>query len=558
MKIKTKLRWLVLVTILSLLITGGYAVYSNTKQMAVSKELTKKEELKYKLKHLQYLLAGYSNDERGFLVTGDPQYSKEMTQKKAELLKAWKQIEPMFPKKEAGYLNTGISTFLTTSDRVMQAYNVGGKSVAKTLHFNDERNVRKKLLYPALETLQTKVEDDVNQLAKTNAKTQNIRNYAYICLILVLIVVSSIITRLISRSILKPINAVNRKLKEISSGEGDLTQKLELKSKDEMGELAASFNHFIDSLRKLIVKISESTDHVASSAEQLTASAEQTSYATEQITESIQQVASGSEISLEKAEESAEKMIETAHMYSEMSNEMDAMTALTETTAKRAKTGGVYVHKTVEQMNKIQQSVAQTNNRIHTLKEHSDSIGGIVTIITDIANQTNLLALNASIEAARAGESGRGFAVVADEVRKLAEQSGNSASQIGRLITGIQEETKISLSSMDHVKEDVTSGLAVVKDTEDNFREILNAIHEIDEKIVHVAGVIKKLAESADEYANSTAHVAETAKETAQNTQEVAASTEEQMASMEEIAASAQSLSKLAEELQSLIGKFKF
>ncbi len=208
-------------------------------------------------------------------------------------------------------------------------------------------------------------------------------------------------------------------------------------------------------------------------------------------------------------------------------------------------------------MKRIEQSVEAADGSIKSLNAHSNSIGQIVTIISDISEQTNLLALNASIEAARAGENGRGFAVVAEEVRKLAEQSGTSAKNIHALIKKVQEETEHSLQSVQGVHRNVGEGMIIAQNTEKKFTDIQTAVSAIQTKMEFITNATQLLFSNADRLKEQIKGVSESANISAEGTQSIAAATQQQLSTMEEVTASTHSLSVMADDLRSLIGKFK-
>ena len=194
---------------------------------------------------------------------------------------------------------------------------------------------------------------------------------------------------------------------------------------------------------------------------------------------------------------------------------------------------------------------------IKKLGNLSQEIGNIIGVITGIADQTNLLALNAAIEAARAGEHGQGFAVVADEVRKLAEQSKESADQIAGLINQMQEDTTEAVNVMEVGTKEVAAGKVIVDETGKRFEKILLSIEQVTAQIQEVSAISEEMSASAEEVNASIEEMANIAQYSASNTQNVASASEEQLASMEEITASATTLSKMAEDLQAIVKKFK-
>ncbi|WP_313893588.1 methyl-accepting chemotaxis protein [Psychrobacillus sp.] len=363
---------------------------------------------------------------------------------------------------------------------------------------------------------------------------------------------------LLTRTIIRPILTINNQLKEISEGEGDLTKELVVNTKDEIGELANSFNKMLGSLRTMMRQISITSDQVASSSEELTASAEQTTEATDQIAASIHEIADGSKAQVQGADESSKAMQEITMDIQRVAESTSSISKAAVETNEEAISGNESLQKVILQMNTIHLSVDQSASVVKQLGEQSEEIGNILGVITGIADQTNLLALNAAIEAARAGEHGKGFAVVADEVRKLAEQSKISADQIASLIKQIQGDTAHAVNVMEQGTVEVNAGMQVVKETETGFQKILTSIELVASQIQEVSAVAEEMSASAEQVNASTEEMATIAQISASNTQNVAAASEEQLASMEEISASASSMAKMAEDLQGLIHKFKF
>lgn len=369
------------------------------------------------------------------------------------------------------------------------------------------------------------------------------------------ILAGAVLVYFIIRSITQPLRQLVESVHQIS--QGNLSEKIEVKSKDELGQLGTSFNEMVDSLRSVIGSVNETVDHLASSAEELTASAEQTSKATEHITAAIEQVASGAENQTQGAEESSRSIEEIASGLHRIAESSSVVSESAMDTGKQAEEGGQLVSQTVNQIQSIHQSVNETDQIIRMLFERSQEVEKILEVITSIASQTNLLALNAAIEAARAGDHGRGFAVVANEVRKLAEQAAQSSSQIADLIHEIQQDTQRSVQAMSFVKKEVDSGLTVVAETDQSFARILSSVKQITEQIQEVSATSQQISAGAEQVRSAVSVMAQVSRETSASTQHVAASAEEQLASMEEITTSASSLSRIAEELQSRIGKFK-
>lgn len=391
-------------------------------------------------------------------------------------------------------------------------------------------------------------------IATTN-KVDSIRQTVLI-LSIISVLLAMVIAYYISQIISNPVIAINKAAGKIASG--DLTsEKMKIKNKDEIGDLAQSFNQMTENLRELIQQVSINAEHVAATAEELAASAEETSKASEQITYTIQEVASGVDKQFKSVEETSQTIDEMATGVHQIASNSQNVSATAMEASGKAAEGGHSIQSAVKQMNSINHTVNGLAEVIDGLGARSHEISQIIDVITDISAQTNLLALNAAIEAARAGEHGRGFSVVADEVRKLAEQSAASAQQISSLIIAIQEETDKAVESMDAAIQEVSGGIEIMHTAGESLIHIESSVNKVTNQIHEVSSAAQQMAAGSEQMVQAMKNITEIGEESASNTQEVSAATEEQLATMEEITSSAVSLSKMAEELQMLIGKFK-
>lgn len=356
--------------------------------------------------------------------------------------------------------------------------------------------------------------------------------------------------------IVRPISKLKSKMQKVADGDLN-TEPMQLKNKDEIYHLNESFTQMQDSLKDMITKIASNADHVASSAEQLNASADQSARAAENITSSIQQIASGTEITMSKTDDNSSSLFNILDGILKIEKDTEAVSELSKAASDNAAKGSNSISSSLAQMESISDSVNRSNTVIASLSERSKEIGSIIDIISNIAEQTNLLALNAAIEAARAGENGKGFAVVADEVRKLAEQSQVSAKDISRLLSGIQKDTAESVNLLNEAKSQAENGVKISTETADTFGEILNSTQSVTPKIKEVTATIQQIASYVQGVSASADEIASLSKVNGSNTEEVASSTEEQLASMEEIKASAQVLAGMAEELMTVVKRFR-
>ncbi len=370
------------------------------------------------------------------------------------------------------------------------------------------------------------------------------------------VIVGVAIALLIGRIISRPVTAIADVATKIA--DGDLTvNKIVVKNRDEIGELADSFNQMAENLRHVIQQVRMNSEQVAASAEQLTASSEQTSKATEQVTSTMQELAMGVDKQVQNVEETSQIINEMSIGVQQVASNAQHVSNTAIDAFEKATEGDQVIKTAVQQMNSINQTVADLGVVVKELGERSNHIGEIIEVITGIAAQTNLLALNAAIEAARAGEHGRGFAVVADEVRKLAEQSAHSSQQISLLISAIQEETNKAVQSMQVAAKEVEEGIGIVNTAGTSFAHIQDSVSEVKLQIQEVSSAVQQMAAGAEQIVGSMKMITEVTEASASGTQEISAATEEQLASMEEISSSASSLSQMADELQTLIRRFK-
>lgn len=358
------------------------------------------------------------------------------------------------------------------------------------------------------------------------------------------------------RSISVPVRVVSQALQRVSAG--DLTlDEVQVKNKDEIGDLVASLNYMTRDLRRTLRQVNDASINVSASSEELTASADHTTHAAEQIARSIQQVAIGAEQQMHGVEESSQLILDMSSAVQQIADHAKSVSENAEQSSNMAAEGADHIGTVIEQMTSINEMLQHFGEAIRELGEGSGRIGQIVDTMTAIAKQTNLLALNAAIEASRAGEHGRGFAVVSDEVRKLAEQSTQSAQQIAGLVGTIQAQTNTVVHTMATVTQEVATGINGVRVAGSTFEQIREAVESVTRQIQEVSHSSQQLSAGTEQVISSIRNIAAVAESSAVGTQEVSAATQEQLATMEEVSTSAKELSQSAEVLQELILKFR-
>lgn len=369
-------------------------------------------------------------------------------------------------------------------------------------------------------------------------------------------VLSLAIGFLIAFAISRPIRKITAAAREIAAGNLQ-PKELEVRTKDEIQELAEAFLDMMGHLRAIIGKVDAGAAQLVANARMMSANAEMTSGATQHITDAAQEVAAGSEQQVRGAEDSARAMEEMSQGITRIAESSAAVHEVTVHARQQADEGNAAAQHAVMQMNTVYQSSSLAADRVKRLGERSEQIGEIIGVMSGIASQTSLLALNASIEAARAGEQGRGFVVVASEVKKLAIQSEEAARQITELIREVQQETAEAVKGMQEGMVQSREGLAVVQSAGEAFDSIRSAIIGVVTQIEEVSATAQEMSAGTQEVAASVEETSRIARQSSRQIQEVAATTEEQLASMQEITASASSLNSMAEELQQAVSRFK-
>ncbi len=405
--------------------------------------------------------------------------------------------------------------------------------------------------------------DNIIGMWLTGTPIESIQKNVYTILINIVmtIAVIGIITMIVMlfliRSIIQPIKLVNNQLKEIAEGEGDLTKEIQIQTKDEIGEMALSFNKMLGSLRAMLSQVSEASEQVAASSEELLSSSEQTASVTDQVVLSIQEVAKTIEIQGKNTTESAEAIHDITRGMHYIADSISSVAENANVMMAQANLGNTHIQKVVGQVKNIHDASSDTLEVMKNLEQNSNYIGKIIDVITEIASQINLLALNAAIEAARAGEHGKGFAVVADEVRKLAEQSKSSADQIVEIIHIIQKDIDTAVDMTSNVNSVAKNGLEITEESGKSFEQIVKSIENVTAQTQELNTITEEITTNIEQINSSIEEIAKMAETNAKHSTEISSASEEQLATMEEVTTSATTLATMAEQLQLLVKRFK-
>ncbi|AZD03999.1 methyl-accepting chemotaxis protein [Pseudomonas chlororaphis subsp. chlororaphis] len=340
-------------------------------------------------------------------------------------------------------------------------------------------------------------------------------------------VIGLLLIWLTASGVTRPINSVAQMLKEIASGDGDLTQRLKYGKQDELGELVGWFNRFLDKLQPTIAQIKQSITDARGTADQSSEIARQTSEGMQVQFREIDQVATASN-----------EMSATAHdVANSASNAANAARGADQS----AKDGMTIIERSTRDISTLAEEVSKAVVEVEALAVNSEQIGSVLEVIRSIAEQTNLLALNAAIEAARAGESGRGFAVVADEVRNLAKRTQDSVEEIRLVIERIQSGTRGVVATMHSSQAQAQSNAGQIQQAVQALGKISDAVTVISDMNLQIASAAEQQSAVAEEVNRNvsairsvTESLTEQATESAQVSSQLNALTTQQMKLMDQ------------------------
>lgn len=346
-----------------------------------------------------------------------------------------------------------------------------------------------------------------------------------------------------ARSVTMPINRTVAMIKDIAEGEGDLTKRLEIIKKDEIGELAGWFNTFLEKLQAMIKKIAENASMMDRSSGAFTDVAAQLSTGADDTSSRANDVAASAEEMSANLNGVAAAMEESSTNTAMVASAAEEMTATINEIASNAEKARAISDQAVNK-------AGQTSGQMEGLGRAAKGIGKVVETITEISEQVNLLALNATIEAARAGESGKGFAVVANEIKELARQTSTATLEIKENITNIQTSTDGTVKGINDISGVIDSVNTIVGTMAAAVEEQSAATREIATNIAQASQGIREVNENVNQSSMVAAKITKDIAAVDQNSSEIARSTDQVMVSAED-------LKRIAVELNSIVGSFR-
>ena len=480
------------------------------------------DRLRYRVRSLEFMLPGSAEDKA--------KIEKSLAELESDVEKAIKDYESLISSAEEKKL---ISEALVAANGYRDAVKKG-VALAKDGKEDEAQAVRK----GEWVTKANEMRDKTDALVKTNREgaeaskksiaitSQNAYTGTLIAT-LAGVLIATLFSFALSKRIVGRMQSVVETSRRIASG--DLQGPIPRSGRDEVGQLSQSVGEMQESLRKALVETRDNAARITATSGNLA--------------DNVGQLEQGAEVQAEAASSIAANIEELTVSINHISDATGEASRLAGESDRLAETGKATIEKLIGEIRNVATTVDHASQQVSTLADQSQQISQLVSVIKDIADQTNLLALNAAIEAARAGEQGRGFAVVADEVRKLSERTAHSTTEIAAMVNSIQKATHEVVSG-------IQSGVDAVSVSVEHARQTGEAISLIQSKAKEVATVVAGVADGLREQTTAATDVAK-------RVEQIATHAEESSSATSSTAESARILSAVAEEMQTMVSRFR-
>ena len=402
-------------------------------------------------------------------------------------------------------------------------------------------------------SLEMQRSEDIKQQIAKNYNGMRI-NIFVMLLIVVLVAVGLII--LLNKKIATPIRLLSKKLAVIA--DKDLTNAMvTLYSKDEVGDLADAFNIMSHNLKDILEKVSSASGDIEHSFQEVTQNVEDTANGSEHIAKTVDYMLE----KIEKQNDESRMVMSNIENISEISDKIYSNTERIMHSARNSIDGAGQGNRKLADyttqlatLNSVMQGITQMVNDLSASTQHMNDI---INTISAIAGETHLLSLNANIEAARAGEAGRGFVVVAEQIQRLADNSRQSAEEIGTIIQDVQNRTLNMAEEMQQGMLQLEKGNTIAEETRKSFKEIETSINEVDGEIREIVDNVKYLSEVVSSTSQNMENIDSVMQDTSDVTRGIAQTVSTETANLQELTATMEILSEIVTELKKMLAQFK-